>query len=198
MPEARKTITALRERPRGHVEVELDGRPWRLLPAEAVVRSGLAVGRAFDRETARELGRALRRASALARATRALAAHDRTRSSLEERLARAGVPQAARHEALGTLERVGLLDDARFAADRARRLADRGYGDGAIRFDLERQGVTDELAAEAVGALEPERERAARLVELRGRDGRTARWLAGRGFDAASVEDALGGFAGEG
>jgi hypothetical protein len=49
-------ITALREQPRGRVEVDLDGAPWRLVPTEAVVRTGLTVGRTLDRETARTLG----------------------------------------------------------------------------------------------------------------------------------------------
>ena len=53
-------VTALHERPRGRVEIQLDGAPWRLVPADAVVRSGLSVGRALDRETARTLGRELR------------------------------------------------------------------------------------------------------------------------------------------
>jgi hypothetical protein len=57
-------ITALREKPRGRVEIHLDGEPWRLVPADAVVRAGLAVGRTLDRATARDLGRELRRARA--------------------------------------------------------------------------------------------------------------------------------------
>ena len=33
------TVTGLRERKRGNVAVELDGKPWRVLPADAVVRT---------------------------------------------------------------------------------------------------------------------------------------------------------------
>ncbi len=185
-------VTALRELPRGRVDVELDGAPWRRVPVDAVVRAGLMVGRTLDRETARTLGRELRRSSALARATRALAVSDRSRNSLEERLAAAGVPAEPRREALETLERVGLVDDARFAAARAAALAERGHGDAAIRFDLERQGLADDLVAEALAGLEPERERAFRLAEQRGRGPKTARWLAGRGFDPDTVEEVAG------
>jgi hypothetical protein len=67
----------------------------------------------------------------------------------------------------------------------------------AIRFDLERQGLDDESVAAALARLEPERQRARRLVEQRGGGARTARWLAQRGFDAGAVEDALGRFAEE-
>ncbi|MGZ8715834.1 MAG: regulatory protein RecX [Gaiellaceae bacterium] len=193
-------VTALHEKPRGRVEVQVDGAPWRLVPADAVVRTGLFVGRALDRETARTLGRELRRADALARAVRALRPRDRSRRALEDRLTQAGVPARARDEALETLERVGLVDDARVAATRAQALADRGFGDAAIRYDLEHEGVAGELVAQALAALTPERDRARVLVESRGvgRQGveaRTARWLASKGFDASSVEDALRGFA---
>src|SRR5438477_1317440 len=172
-------VTALRELPRGKVDVELDGTPWRRVPVDAVVRAGLMVGRTLDRETARALGRELRRSGALARATRALAARDRSRQSLDERLAAAGVAAEPRREALETLERVGLVDDVRFAAGRAAALVERGHGDAAIRFDLERQGLGDEVVAETLAGLEAERDRAQRLVERRGRGPKTARWLAG-------------------
>ena len=185
-------VSALRELRNGKVEVELDGAPWRRLPVDAVVRAELMVGRTLDREAARTLGRELRRSGALARATRALAAHDRSRRALDERLAAAGVPAAPRREALDTLAGAGLVDDARFAAGRAAVLAERGHGDAAIRFDLERQGVPDELVADALAALEPERERAKRLALRRGRGVRTARWLAARGFEPDTVEEVAG------
>lgn len=185
-------VSALRELRDGKVEVELDGVAWRRLPVDAVVRAELMVGRTLDRETARTLGRELRRSGALARATRALAARDRSRQALDERLAAAGVRAKPRREALETLASAGLVDDARFAAGRATALAERGQGDAAIRFDLERQGVPDELVAEALAALEPERERAKRLAERRGRGAKTARWLAARGFDEDTVEEVAG------
>ena len=185
-------VTALRERPHGRVEVELDGAPWRLVPADAVVRSGLFVGRALDRERARALGRELRRSAAVARAVRALRHRDRSRAALADRLAAAGVGSAASESALDSLERAGLVDDRRVAESRARGLAERGYGDAAIRFALEGEGLAAELVAGALEGLEPERERAERLR------GRGARWLAARGFDAETVDDLLGGFADEG
>jgi SOS response regulatory protein OraA/RecX len=186
-------VTALREKPRGRVEVDLDGAPWRLVSADAVVRTGLVVGRALDRETARTLGRELRRADALNRAGRALRPRDPSRWALEDRLTRAGVPAVARDEALETLERLGLVDDARMAASRAGSLAERGFGDAAIRHDLEREGVEGELVEQALAGLAPERDRARAVVERRGEGPRTARWLAAKGFDPSSFEEALGG-----
>jgi regulatory protein len=123
------------------------------------------------------------REEALAIATRALARREHSRRSLRERLQRAGVGESELEDALAELERVGLLDDARFARERARVLAERGKGDAAIQFDLERAGVASAEVEEALVGLEPERERAERLVGRRGGGPATARLLAGRGFD---------------
>lgn len=123
------------------------------------------------------------RDEALAVATRALARREHSRRSLAERLQRAGIGKSEAEEVLSELERLGLLDDTRFALERARVLAERGKGDAAIRFDLERSGVSASTVEEAVARLDPERERAERLVGRRGATPATARLLAGRGFD---------------
>ena len=124
-----------------------------------------------------------RRAEALAVAKRALARREHTQRTLRERLLRAGVTSehadAVLHELLGA----GLLDDGRFAHERARVLAERGKGDAAIRFELERAGVEDSDVEAAMAELEPEQERVARLVDRRGATSATARLLASRGFD---------------
>jgi SOS response regulatory protein OraA/RecX len=110
-------------------------------------------------------------------------------------LAKRGARPDARADALAALEQAGLVDDGRVAAARARSLADRGYGDAAIRFALEGDGLARELAAEAIGALEPERERAERLL-AGARDPKAVRRLAAKGFDADTLAD-VAGFANE-
>jgi SOS response regulatory protein OraA/RecX len=104
---------------------------------------------------------------------------------------RAGVGEDERTEALARLERIGYLDDGRFAAGRAQALAERGYGDAAIRHELEREGIGPEELDEALTALEPEPERAAALVARHGATAKTAALLARRGFDPDSAEAAL-------
>ncbi len=186
-----RTVTALRERPRGRVDVELDGENWRTLPVEAVVRSSLTVGGRLDRQTARALARELRRSRALSRALRVLAASDRSRGDLEGRLARAGLPSGAREEVLEGLERSGLVDDARLAAARAAVLARRGYGNAAIRADLERRLVPPEAIASALAGLDTEADRARALLD-RVQDKKGAlRRLAGRGFDRDVLAELL-------
>jgi regulatory protein len=131
-------------------------------------------------------------------AARALQHRDRSRRELDDRLARAGVGDSERAEALDTLERVGYVDDARFAATRAGSLAGRGYGDEAIRHDLAGHGVEGEAADAAIGGLEPEADRARALVARLGRSAKTARQLAAKGFCEESLEAALGADVAEG
>lgn len=120
-------------------------------------------------------------------AVRALGAADRTAAELDARLERKGVPAPDREEALERLGRLGYLDDGRVARNRAEQLAARGSGDALVRDDLGRRGVgADEIEA-ALAELEPEPERAARLVAERGLNPKTARYLASRGFAGETI-----------
>jgi SOS response regulatory protein OraA/RecX len=186
------TVTRLRDDRRGRVAVELDGAPWRTLPVDVVARAGLAEGRALDRPALRLLRHELRRAEALAVAGRALRRRDLSERGIAERLARASVAPAAVEESLAVLSRAGLVDDARFARTRAGTLAERGYGDAAIRHDLGRQGVAPEVIQQALESLEAEGERAQRVVERRGPGPSTARYLASKGFGEEALEAAAG------
>jgi SOS response regulatory protein OraA/RecX len=154
------------------------------------MRAELAEGVELDRPRARMLARELRRARALGVAGRALARRDLSERGLRERLSRAGVAPAGAEEAIGTLRRARLLDDKRFAAARAVGLAERGLGDTAIRFDLDRHGIATTEIEAALAGLEPERERAERIVSRRGAGPATARHLARRGFAEDAVEAA--------
>jgi SOS response regulatory protein OraA/RecX len=129
--------------------------------------------------------------SALAVATRALARRDFSERGLRERLRRAGVTSSEAEEALAELLRAGLVNDGRFALSRAQSLAERGKGDAAIRHDLEQQGLAVDEIEPALASLEPERERAERVIARRGGGPATARLLAGRGFAEDAVEAAV-------
>jgi regulatory protein len=125
-------------------------------------------------------------------AARALQHRDRSRQQLDERLARAGVDDAGRAEALETLERVGYVDDERYALARATALAQRGYGDEGIRHLLEADGIGTEVVTGALAALEPERQRAAEVVARLGPGAKTAASLARKGFGEDAIEAAAG------
>ena len=171
--------------------VELDGSPWRTLPAEAVLRAGLAVGGKLDRTRAVTLARERRRLQALGAAGAALALRELTRSELDGRLERQGVAPADRAATLAIVAGAGLQDDARAARLRATGTATRCYGDAAIRADLDGRGVSAAVAADAIAALEPESERAERLVARYGLGVRAAQALARRGFAEEIVARAV-------
>ena len=179
-------VTALRERPRDRIEIDLDGASWRLVPADAVVRAGLSVGRALDRETARALGRELRRlGGARRRATRA--SHgDYSRGRLDARLASRGArPDGPGRRAPGA--RAGGARRRCAGRRRAGRRRSPAVAT-ATRRSVSRSratGSTTSSSGEALAGLEPEAERARRLLAAGGGRGRRSiRRLAARGFEA--------------
>ncbi|HEY2937923.1 MAG TPA: RecX family transcriptional regulator [Gaiellaceae bacterium] len=192
------TVTGLRKTRGGRIAVELDGARWRTFSPEVIVRVRLGVGEVLDRPRLRELARERRRVRALETALRAVARRDQSASELRRRLKRRRMGASDREEALGALARVGLVDDARYAARRAESLAERGHGNAAIRWRLEREGVGSAEADAAVAALEPEAERARRLVSARGAGPRAAHELARRGFGEEAIEQALSGLVADG
>jgi regulatory protein len=185
-------VTGLRELRGGRVAVELDGARWRTVPADVVVRTRLGVGEVLERPRLRELARELRRARAVDTALRAVSRREQSSAELDRRLQRRGFAPGLREETLNRLERIGLVDDERYAMRRAESLSERGHGDEAIRWRLERDGVGGETVAKAVAALPPERQRARLVVAARGAGVRTATELARRGFGEDAVEEALG------
>ena len=185
MPE----ITGLHEVSASAVLVELDGAPWRKIPLTAAARAGLGLGKRLEREDLRLLGRELRRAEALTKATRMLARRPLSRALLEERLEKKGVAPVAREEAVEALEQAQYLNDRSYALERARSLAERSYGDAAVRYILEQERVGSELIEEAIASLEPEAERARALLAAAADRRRTLRRLVTRGFSAETLED---------
>ena len=185
------TVTRLRHERPGWVAVELDGRPWRVLPAEAVLRAGLSAGVELGRDRALVVARERRRLLALGAAGKALERRELTRVELDERLQRRQLPQRDREAALDAVREAGLQDDGRAARARAESLAARGYGDLAIEDDLRQRGLDSATAAAAIAGLEGEAVRAARIVERDGHSARTAQALTRRGFAEDTIEVAV-------
>jgi SOS response regulatory protein OraA/RecX len=173
------------------VLLEVDGEAWRTVPDGVVAACGLAVDVELDRPLLRALRNELRHAEAMVAAGRVLRRRDTSRRALNERLERAGVAAVPRDHAVTMLAKAGVVDDVRFAERRAAALAERGWGDGAIRARLEAEGVEEEAVMAAVGQLTPERERGQRLTAGI-RDPRKA-WnlLCRRGFDPDTIADLI-------
>jgi SOS response regulatory protein OraA/RecX len=169
----------------------VDGRPWRAVPDRVVVSCGLAADVELTRPLLRRLRAELRDAEARAAAGRVLRRRDVSRRALEERLARAGVHAGPRGRAVMALAEAGALDDHRLAERRAAALAERGWGDAAIRARLEGEGLASEHAETALAQLPPESERAARLVAGVHDPPKAWNLLARRGFDLETVTVAV-------
>jgi SOS response regulatory protein OraA/RecX len=184
------TLTALRRAAPGRVALEVDGRPWRTVPDDVVVRARLVAGLELDRETLRLVRRELARARGLRTAGRALARRDLSARRLEERVARTAPGAAA--EVVAVLADAGLVDDARSAGARARALAARGWGDLAVAARLEAEGFGSEAVREALGSLDPEPGRAAALTAREPDPVKAAQFLARRGFAPEVVDERAG------
>lgn len=105
------------------------------------------------------------------RALRLLAARQRTRRELQTRLLRAGFQADEVREELDRLQEVGLVDDARFAAEFVEHALDRRLeGRRAIAASLSAKGLDRGLIEEALGgAAGDDQERLERLAEARAR-----------------------------
>ena len=187
-PRTAPVVTALRKTGRDRIAVELDGMPWRVLPAESVLAAGLEKGSTLDRLRARMLRTELRRVEARTAALSVLSHRDHTVTTLRGRLDAKGIAPVDRDVAIETMERAGLVDDSRFAQGRAAALAARGAGNLMIRDDLERRGVSAELVNQAIQGLEPEFDRVRRLLTAHGTSPRTLRRLAAKGFSEDALE----------
>jgi SOS response regulatory protein OraA/RecX len=77
-------------------------------------------------------------------------------------------------------------------------MAEKGYGDFAIRMSLEALGIPDEAADKALKRVSVELSEAERIALLRskrsglGKD-KMMRYLAGRGFPYEKIVNAIGG-----
>ena len=128
---------------------------------------------------------------ALECALRALRHRDRTEREIDELLRSNGFSNEESADAIGRLVRTGVVSDERFAEARATSLAARGEGDALIRRRLVAAGVASDLVADSLASVEPELERARRIVVRRGASTKTSRYLFGKGFSEEIVKVAV-------
>lgn len=124
------------------------------------------------RETGGETGPAERSPAAVARdiCLRLLTGRARSRAELAEAMRRKGIPVDVAEVVLDRYAEVGLVDDTVFAEAAVRSgHAHRGLGRRALRAELRRKGVDEDVAQQAVAAVGPEDEerRARELVRRR-------------------------------
>lgn len=137
------------------------------------------------------------------KALRLLQVRSRSCKEIEDRLRAGGYHDGVTGQILERLKRSGLLDDRRFALERARAMGKRkGWGPRKLRWDLLRYGLTDELIEQAIEQAYGSLSRTSvmkRLVRKRFGDqvllgdadrklrGRAHRYLLGRGFEPEEI-----------
>ena len=116
------------------------------------------------------------------------ALRDRTAAELTRGSSSAASARGAA-QALETLERIGYVDDERFARTRAEQLAERGSGDALILDDLERRGC-GRVVDGARGARA--RAGAGGAMAAAAAERQDARYLAARGFGEEALRSRCG------
>ena len=188
----------------------VQGRPLLTIPREIAERERLEPGMVLEEVLFARLGRAADEEAAFRTALRYLERRPFAARDLVRRLVLKGHPPAAAEAARARAERVGLLDDARFALHFVQTRAARGRGPLRLRRDLAvlgvERGVIDQALAEAFGVDGSEAPQAdavarRRLGQLRGlrrpvQRRRLLAFLARRGFVGPTVTRLVSGLLG--
>lgn len=202
------TVTQITEHPRkaGHYVVDVDGREFAVVTADALAAMKAKVGVVVDDRLAAHLREATELTSAYDRALNLLAFRARSARELERRLLQKGVTAERAARVIAKLRDVGLIDDGDFARQLARSKVSAGASRRRLHQELFKRGVSREVADEAVDeVLEEENvdevavaERVARkrLPSLKGADASARRrrlyaFLARRGHDSETIREVM-------
>jgi len=202
------TVTQITEHPRkaGHYVVDVDGREFAVVTADALAAMKAKVGVVVDDRLAAHLREATELTSAYDRALNLLAFRARSARELERRLLQKGVTAERAARVIAKLRDVGLIDDGDFARQLARSKVSAGASRRRLHQELFKRGVSREVADEAVDeVLEEENvdevavaERVARkrLPSLKGADVSARRrrlyaFLARRGHDSETIREVM-------
>jgi regulatory protein len=190
-------ITALEPVPRqpSRVQIYLDGRRWRAIPAAAA--AGLRVGMSLDPAAQQQIEDRSSEAAALERVGRLLVERPRSEAEVRQRLARAGTAPETIDQVVERLRCNGDLDDGSFARTWVEnRMAFRPRGAAMLRAELRRKGVPSAAIDSALAEVdEPQAAwAAARRVAQRwtnldssARRRRLYAYLQRRGFDHDTI-----------
>ena len=208
------TITQITEHPRkpGRYVIDVDGKQFAIVTAEALAATKARIGVLVDDRLAAHLHEANELTAAYDRALNLLAFRARSARELHRRLVQKGVTAERADRVIAKLREAGLIDDADFARQLARSKMTVGASRRRVHQELFKRGVAREVADEAVeqvmeedGLSEAESiERIARKKwrALTGLDEPTRRrrlfaFLARRGFDSDDVSRVVRQLAGE-
>jgi len=209
------TITQITEHPRkpGRYVVDVDGKQFAIVTADALAATKARIGVVVDNRLAAHLNEANELTAAYDRALNLLAFRARSARELQRRLVQKGVTVERADRVIAKLREAGLIDDADFARQLTRSKMSAGTSRRRVHQELFKRGVPREVADEAVEQVVEEEgltdaesiERIARKKwrTLHGLDDPTRRrrlfaFLARRGFDSDDVSRVVRQLAGEG
>lgn len=209
------SVTQITEHPRkpGRYIIDVDGREFAIVTAEALSASKAHVGVVVDDALAAYLHEANELTAAYDRALNLLAFRARSARELQRRLVQKGITTERAERVIGKLREVGLIDDADFARQVARSKVSAGASRRRLHQELFKRGVARDVADDAVDeVLEEENvdevavaERVARkrLPSLAGSDAPTRRrrlygFLARRGHDSETIRVVMSRLLGQG
>lgn len=160
----------------------LDHELWATTSAAVVKEISLAPDDIVDPPALRDAIDTAERGAARDRALKLLGYRERSAVEMRRKLDQDGYSDGVARAVVESLERVGLLDDRRFAESLVRTYLARGYGGARVRRELARAGIDDALAAEVWddAASGCERDRALEVAQRLARGATDVRHLAAR------------------
>lgn len=200
----RITAIEVQEKKRNRRSIFMDGKFVMGVDEDVVADLGLHVGQQLAEEELQKIVHAELVSKAKQKALNLLGYRSRSRAEIAKRLSRAGYAEEVVEEVLSRLEDLGLIDDARFSASWVNsRVAGKGLGKARIRWELRQKGVADEVAEEALSAVDADAEYrlaadAARRrwgkdkdTDERAKRRRVASFLRRRGFEWQVIREVL-------
>jgi regulatory protein len=198
------TVTQIIEHPRkpGRYVIDVDGREFATVTADALAATKARIGVVVDDRLAAHLHEANELTSAYDRALNLLAFRARSARELERRLVQKGTTVERAQRVIAKLREAGLIDDADFARQLTRSKLSAGMSRRRVNQELFKRGVSREIADAAVETVVDDEgltddasiERVARKKwrTLSGLDAVTRRrrlygFLSRRGFDGDDV-----------
>jgi regulatory protein len=211
---AMSAVTQITEHPRkpGRYVIDVDGREFATVTADALSASKARIGVVVDDVLAAFLGEANELTAAYDRALNLLASRARSSRELHRRLVQKGVTAERADRVIAKLRDAGLIDDADFARQLSRSKLLLGVSRRRVHQELFKRGVAREVADAAVGEVADEEglsdadsiERVARkkwrtLIDLDEptRRRRLFAFLARRGFGSDDISRVVRRLAGE-
>ena len=150
-------ITALEVNPQNPEkrDVFVDGEFYLTVPLLLLREQELTIGSDFGEQEQRALLIAAQLIPAKEKAYQYLGYGDLSRAKLHEKLTRFGIDPQIAELTCDEMEKRGYIDDQRLAAAMAKRFAEsKRWGVRRILPEMRQRGIPDDLAREAVGALE--------------------------------------------